>query len=288
MTPGDLLVFSTYIVALFKPVRIMARLSARMSKASASAERIREILDTEPDIQDIPNAIIPKRIKGNIVFENVTFRYDDGTKPILQGISFRLSAGRKIALVGASGAGKSTITNLVLRLYDAESGRVLIDGVDVRRYKREALRQHIGIVQQTSLLFGASIRENIAYGKLDATKREIETAAKLAGIHDYIMSLENGYEEILGERGSTLSGGQRQRLCLARAVIKEPSILIMDEPTSALDPASEAEFVQRLPRWSEAAPCSSSPTSSRLSKTQISSSYCATAALSKAARTRPS
>ena len=246
MTPGDLLVFSTYIVALFKPVRIMARLSARMSKASASTERIREILDTEPDIQDIPDAIVPKRIKGNIIFDNVTFRYDDGPNAVLDGVSFKINAGRKIALVGASGAGKSTITNLVLRLYDAESGRVLIDGIDVRRYKREALRQHIGIVQQTSLLFGASIRENIAYGKLAATQREIEAAARLAGIHDFIMTLENGYDEILGERGSTLSGGQRQRICLARAVIKEPAILIMDEPTSALDPASEAEIRSAL------------------------------------------
>lgn len=241
MTPGDLLVFSTYIVALFKPVRIMARLSARITKASASAERIREILDTEPDIIDAPEAIKPDRIQGAIAFKNVVFSYAADSGHVISGVDFQVKPGTKVALVGASGAGKSTLVNLLLRLYDPAAGRILIDGVDLKKYNREHLRQHIGYVQQNTLLFGASFRENISYGKLDASQQEIEDAAKAVGLHDFICSLPKGYDEELGERGAILSGGQRQRLSLARAIIKNPAIMIMDEPTSALDGASEAE-----------------------------------------------
>jgi ATP-binding cassette, subfamily B, bacterial len=239
LTPGDLLVFTSYIANMYKPVRAMARLSARISRASASVDRISEILEIEPEIQDAPDAVEAKHLRGEIVFENVSFGYDPG-KLILKNVSFRVPAGKRVALVGSSGAGKSTIANLILRLYDAVEGRVLIDGVDVRQYQKESLRREIGVVLQDTVLFGISVRENIAYGKPDASDEEIEQAAREVHAHDFIGRLPEGYDEVLGEGGGTLSGGQRQRICLARALIKHPSILIMDEPTSAVDSDSEA------------------------------------------------
>lgn len=239
MTPGDLLVFAAYVTNMYKPVKNMARLSARMSKASASAERINDILEIEPEISDPPDAIAAKTLRGNITFENVSFSYDGGSQ-VLKDVSFSIPAGQRVALVGASGAGKSTIANLIIRLYDPTAGRVLIDGVDVRHYQRESLRHQIGVVLQETLLFGTTIRENIAYGRPDATDFEIVAAARNVYADEFIESLPEGYDEILGEGGSTLSGGQRQRICLARALIKRPGILIMDEPTSAVDAESEA------------------------------------------------
>jgi ATP-binding cassette, subfamily B, bacterial len=239
LTPGDLLVFTSYITNMYKPVRAMARLSARISRASASVDRISEILEIEPDIQDAPDAVEAKHFRGEIVFENVSFGYEPG-KMILKNASFRIPAGKRVALVGSSGAGKSTIANLILRLYDAVEGRVLIDGVDVRQYQKESLRREIGVVLQDTVLFGISVRENIAYGKPDASIEEIERAAREVHAHDFIERLPEGYDEVLGEGGGTISGGQRQRICLARALIKRPSILIMDEPTSAVDADSEA------------------------------------------------
>ncbi len=239
MTPGDLLVFVAYIREIYKPVRTVARLSARTSRAAVSAERISEILEIEPEITDLPDAIEARNLRGEIEFRNVSFGYEPG-KPILKNISFHLPAGRRIALVGASGAGKSTIANLILRLYDTTEGSVLIDGWDVRRYQRESLRHEIGVVLQDTILFGTTVRENIAYGKPDATDEEIRQAAREVHADDFIERLPDGYDEVLGEGGSTISGGQRQRICLARALVKRPSILIMDEPTSAVDADSEA------------------------------------------------
>ncbi|HEX6828577.1 MAG TPA: ABC transporter ATP-binding protein [Burkholderiales bacterium] len=240
MTPGELLVFTAYVSSIYKPVKSTARLSTRISRASVSAERINEILEIEPEITDAPDAIEAKHLAGDIEFRNVSFGYEPGM-PILRNVSFRVPAGKRVALVGASGAGKSTIANLILRLYDAqEGGSVLIDGVDVRRYHRESLRREIGVVLQDTVLFGTSVRENIAYGKPDATDEEIERAAREVYAHDFIAALPEGYDEVLGEGGGTLSGGRRQRICLARALIKRPSILIMDEPTSAVDADSEA------------------------------------------------
>jgi ATP-binding cassette, subfamily B, bacterial len=239
MTPGDLLVFVSYVTNMYKPVRTMARLASRMFRATASAERINEILEIEPEILDAPDAIEARGLRGDIRFENVSFGYE-ADRPILNNVSFHIPAGKRVALVGASGAGKSTIANLIIRLYDAAAGRVLIDGVDVRRYQRESLRREVGVVLQDTILFGTTIRENIAYGKPDASDREIEHAARQVHAHEFIAKLENGYDEVLGEGGATLSGGQRQRLCLARALVKHPSVLIMDEPTSAVDAESEA------------------------------------------------
>jgi ABC-type multidrug transport system fused ATPase/permease subunit len=239
VTPGDLLVFVSYVTTMYKPVKNMARLSARMSKASVSAERINEILEIEPEIRDDPDAIEARGLKGDIRFEHVSFGYEPG-KPILDDVSFHVPAGKRVALVGSSGAGKSTIANLIIRLYDASSGRVLIDGTDVRRFQRESLRREVGVVLQDTVLFGTTIRENICYGKPEATDEEIEHAARQVHAHDFIAKLPDGYDEVLGEGGATISGGQRQRICLARALVKHPSILIMDEPTSAVDADSEA------------------------------------------------
>lgn len=242
MTPGDLLVFTSYLTNMYKPIRNLVKLSTKFSKAMVSAQRITEILEIEPEIQDLPNAIEAYHLKGEIVFQDVSFNYREG-KDVLKRVSFSIFPGQKIALIGASGAGKSTIANLILRLYDPQRGIILIDGVDIKGYKRESLRREIGIVLQDSILFGATIRENISYGKPQATQEEIEEAAQHAHAHDFILHLPDGYDTVLGERGSTLSGGQRQRISLARAIIKQPSILILDEPTSAVD-AESARLIQ--------------------------------------------
>ena len=237
MTPGDLLVFLSYGHSLYKPLRHLSSLSVKFSRAMVSAKRVADILEMEPEIRDLPDARRASALRGDIAFNQVTFGYERN-RNVLQGMSCHIKAGQKVALVGSSGAGKSTIVNLILRLYEPQSGSITIDGIDSAEYNRESLRQHIGIVLQDTVLFGASIAENISYGKPNATRDEIERAAALAYAHDFIAALPNGYDTILGERGGTLSGGQRQRICLARAIIKQPSILILDEPTSAMDPAS--------------------------------------------------
>jgi ABC-type multidrug transport system fused ATPase/permease subunit len=239
MTPGDLLIFAAYVTGLYKPVTNISKLSARFSQAWVSAERVGELLSVQPDIQDHRAAIKADNLRGDILFEHVSFGYQKDNL-VIHDVSFQVRQGQKVALVGGSGAGKSTIVLLLLRLYEPESGRICIDGVDLSGYQRESLRQEIGIVLQDTLLFAASVAENISYGKPDATLAEIEEAARLAQAHEFIMSLPERYETIIGDRGATLSGGQRQRICLARAIIKQPSILILDEPTSAVDPASAA------------------------------------------------
>ncbi len=245
MTPGDVLVFTAYLNELYKPLRNLAKTSTRFSRAVVSMQRISEIFDTEPETWDSESSIAATQLKGAIHFENVSFDYGDGKK-VLDDISFTIAPGQHVALVGASGAGKSTVANLLLRFYHAQSGAVTIDDINIEQYQRATLRREIGIVIQDSLLFGASIRENIAYGKPNATLAEIEAAARQAYAHDFINALPQGYDTIIGERGSTLSGGQRQRLCLARAIINQPSILILDEPTSAVDNESAALIHQAV------------------------------------------
>jgi ATP-binding cassette, subfamily B, bacterial len=247
MTPGNVLVFASYMNSIYGPIRNLAKLSSRLSRASVSAGRIASILEVEPDVQDSPDAIDATDVKGSIVFDNVCFDYGDG-KPVLKNISLKVSPGEQVALLGRSGSGKSTLTSLILRFYDPRAGSVSIDGVDLRRYRRETLRREIGIVLQDSLLFGTTVRENIAYGKLDATMNEIVAAAKAANAHDFIMELENGYETIISERGVNLSGGQRQRIAIARTFVRNVPILILDEPMTGLDVESEAAVRDALRR----------------------------------------
>lgn len=245
MSPGEVLVFVAYVKSIYKPVRDLVKLSTKLSKAMVSAQRIAELLDVEPEIQDARHVTIAGKLRGEIVFKNVSFRYEED-QTILRNISFTIAPGQRVALVGASGAGKSSIASLILRLYDPQQGVIMIDGVNLKDYQRQSLRRQIGLVLQDSTLFGATIRENIAYGKPEATLAEIEMAARQAQAHDFITALPEGYDTVVGEMGCTLSGGQRQRIAIARALIKQPSILILDEPTSALDAESEAQVQEAL------------------------------------------
>ena len=247
MLPGDLVLVVGYLTNMYKPIRQLAKLSTDFSKAMASAERISEILDIEPEIVDLPDALPAKGLTGEIVFRDVSFDYGDG-RDVLRNVSFAVSPGQRLALVGVSGAGKSTIVSLILRLYEPQRGAILIDGRDIRQYRRTSLRRHIGLVLQQSILFGATIRENIAYGKPRATSQEIEAAARAANADEFIRELEHGYDTVIGERGATLSGGQRQRIAIARALIRDAPILILDEPMTGLDGESEGKVREALDR----------------------------------------
>jgi len=247
MLPGELVLVVGYLTNMYKPIRSLAKLSTDLSKAMASAERISDVLDIEPEIQDPPHAIEAQRLKGEIVFEGVSFDYGDG-KDVLRQVSFAGSPGQRVALVGASGAGKSTIVSLILRLYEPQEGRILIDGVDIRQYRRDSLRRQIGLVLQQSILFGATIRENIAYGSPEANLDRIVAAARAANADEFIRELEDGYDTVIGERGATLSGGQRQRIAIARALIRDAPILILDEPMTGLDVESEGKVREALDR----------------------------------------
>ena len=240
ITPGTLILFITYLKFVFRPMRQVAKYVTKLSRATASGERVMEILDTAPEIKDRPDAISAPPIRGQIQFDNVSFSYDENT-PILSNISFSVAPGERVALVGSSGSGKSTIISLLLRLYDPQEGRILIDGRDILDFKVDSIRQQIGVVLQESLLFAVSIRDNIAYGGLDADENAIENAARLANAHTFINNLENGYDTVIGERGATLSGGQLQRIAIARAAIREAPIMILDEPTLGLDNVNRRE-----------------------------------------------
>jgi ATP-binding cassette, subfamily B, bacterial len=247
MMPGELVLLMTYVSNIYKPIRNLAKMSIDFSKVSASAERIAEILEVEPEIQDLPDAIDADRIRGDISFSNVSFDYGDG-KEVLSGVSFDVRSGERLALVGLSGAGKSTIASLLLRLYEAEGGIIRIDGMDLKRFRRESFRRQVGVVLQQSVLFGATVRENIAYGKPDASEEEILAAARAASADEFIRELEDGYDAVIGERGVTLSAGQRQRIAIARAVIRNPRILILDEPMTGLDVENESRVREALDR----------------------------------------
>ena len=243
MSIGDIQAFVGYVTFMLWPVQDLARVYASMQQAVASAERVFSLMDAEPQIVDRPNATDPGTIRGDIVFENVDFAYDDG-KPVINDMNLTIKAGDTIALVGPTGAGKSTLVNLVCRFYEPTGGRILINGQDYTSMTLHSIQSRIGMVLQTPHLFSGSIADNIRYGRLDATDDEVIDAAKLAGAHDFITLLDKGYEEQVGEGGVLLSVGQKQLISLARAVLAKPEIFIMDEATSSVDTLTEA-LIQR-------------------------------------------
>ena len=249
LTIGDLLIFMAYLRDIYRPLRHFSKITANLQKAAASGERLATVLDADVGIKDAPNAIPIDRVKGQVVFDNVSFAYPSAPdQPILAGVTLRADPGQVVALVGATGAGKSTIASILLRFYDVTAGRVLLDGIDLRQVRLEDLRRQLAIVPQESVLFVRSVRDNIGYGRPDATDAEIVAAAKAANADDFIRRLPKGYDTVVGERGSTLSGGQRQRIAIARALLCDAPILILDEPTAALDAESEGLVMGALER----------------------------------------
>lgn len=244
MEASDLAMYALYIGIFISPIQILVELTEMMQKGLSGFRRFLEVVETEPDIVDAADAKPLKNVKGNVCYEDVSFHYSDDDTPVLLHVSFEIPAGKSIALVGPSGSGKTTICSLLPRFYDVTEGRVTIDGNDVRKLTLESLRSQIGLVSQDVYLFGGSIKDNIAYGKPDATMDEIVDAAKKANIHDFIMELPDKYDTFVGERGTRLSGGQKQRISIARVFLKNPPVLILDEATSALDNESE-RFIQK-------------------------------------------
>lgn len=244
MEASDLAMYALYIGIFISPIQILVELTEMMQKGLSGFRRFLEVVETEPDIVDAADAKPLKNVKGNVCYEDVSFHYSDDDTQVLSHVSFEIPAGKSIALVGPSGSGKTTICSLLPRFYDVTEGRVTIDGNDVRKLTLESLRSQIGLVSQDVYLFGGSIKDNIAYGKPDATMDEIVDAAKKANIHDFIMELPDKYDTFVGERGTRLSGGQKQRISIARVFLKNPPVLILDEATSALDNESE-RFIQK-------------------------------------------
>ena len=244
MESADLAMYALYIGIFISPIQILVELTEMMQKGLSGFRRFLDVVETEPEIVDAEDAEPLENIKGHVRYEHVSFHYNDDDSLILDDVSFDIQAGKSIALVGASGSGKTTICSLLPRFYDVSEGRITIDGKDVRKLTLQSLREQIGLVQQDVYLFCGSIRENIAYGRPDASMEEIIEAAKKANIHEFIMELPDGYETFVGERGTRLSGGQKQRISIARVFLKNPPILILDEATSALDNESE-RFIQQ-------------------------------------------
>ena len=246
-TAGSLVAFLAYAVNISNPIKRITRVSGNIQKALAAAQRVFDVLDLREEVQDLPDAKALPAVTGNVSFEHVTFSYNAGDE-ILHDLSFEAKPGQAIGLVGPSGAGKSTVASLLPRFYDCDAGTIRIDGTDIRHVTLDSLRNQVGIVPQETILFNGSVYDNILYGRLDATKEEIEAAAKAANAHDFIMELPEGYNTMLGDRGVNISGGQRQRIAIARAILKDPRILILDEATSALDTESERVVQEALNR----------------------------------------
>ena len=246
MEAADLAMYALYIGIFISPIQILVELTEMMQKGLSGFRRFLDVVETEPEIVNAPDAEPLENVKGEVEYKNVSFHYSDDDTPVLDRVSFKIPAGRSIALVGPSGSGKTTICSLLPRFYDVTGGVITIDGQDVRKLTLESLRSQIGLVQQDVYLFCGSIRENIAYGKPGASMEEIIDAAKKANIHEFIMSLPDGYDSFVGERGTRLSGGQKQRISIARVFLKNPPILILDEATSALDNESERWIQQSL------------------------------------------
>lgn len=247
ITAGSLVAFLTYAVNISNPIKRLTRVIGNIQKALAAAQRVFMIIDMPEEIVEANNARLLPQVQGKVEFQNVTFAYNE-KGDVIKDLSFTVAPGEVIAIVGPSGAGKSTIANLLPRFYDVNKGDIKIDGYSVREVTLNSLREQVGIVPQETMLFNGSVYDNILYGRLDATREEIETAAKAANAHDFIMQLSDGYETKLGDRGVNLSGGQRQRIAIARAILKNPRILILDEATSALDTESERIVQEALDR----------------------------------------
>jgi ATP-binding cassette subfamily B protein len=251
LTLGDYQSFNLYLIYIFFPLGQLGFIISLLAQAAASASRIFEILDAKNDVTDAPDARELPAIQGHVTFQNVTFRYFGSGDPVLQSVNFEAKPGQTIALLGGTGSGKTTIINLIPRFYDVSEGSVLIDGHDVKAVTLDSLRSQIGIVLQETNLFSGTIRDNIAFGRTDATLDEVMDAAKAAAAHDFIMSFPDGYDTPVGERGSTLSGGQKQRLAIARALLLNPRLLILDDSTSAVDLKTESAIQKALDRLME-------------------------------------
>ncbi len=250
LTTGALVAFTTYLAQLASPVRAIGRVIPAIAMASAAGERIFAILDQSPEVRDAPNALSIPPLQGHVRFEDVSLAYD-GRRPAVSGLSFEARPGQVVALLGATGAGKSTVTYLIGRFYDPTSGRVTIDGYDLRQVKRASLRRQIGVVLQETVLFSDTVRENIAFGRPAAGEDEIVAAAQAAQAHNFILEMPAGYDTPVGERGVSLSGGQKQRLAIARALLTDPRILILDDATASVDTATEQAIQTALDRLME-------------------------------------
>jgi ATP-binding cassette subfamily B protein len=251
LTIGEWQKFSLYLIYIFLPMGQLGFIISLMAQASASAERIFEILDAKNDVENKPDAVVLPEVNGRVEFKDVTFRYFNSGEAVLKNINLSAEPGQTIALLGSTGSGKTTIINLIPRFYDVSQGQVLVEGYDVRDVTIESLRGQIGIVLQETTLFSGTIRENIAFGRPDATDEDIFAAAKAAAAHDFIVSFPEGYDTPVGERGSTLSGGQKQRVAIARALLLDPHILILDDSTSSVDLNTEYEIQKALDRLME-------------------------------------
>jgi ABC-type multidrug transport system fused ATPase/permease subunit len=247
MTIGSLTVFLAYLAKFFKPVQDLAKMSNTLAQTAVAMERVQTILDTQAMVPESADGREPGTLTGAITFDHVVFGYDPAS-PVLKGVNFSIAPGQLVGVVGATGGGKSTVVSLIPRFYDPGAGRVLIDSVDLREYKLQGLRSQIGFVLQDTVLFRGTVRDNIAYGRPDASEDEIVAAAKLANADEFITRMPKGYDSLIGERGLTLSGGQRQRIGIARAIIRDAPILILDEPTAALDTESEKLVIDALER----------------------------------------
>ena len=239
MSSGDIVAFILYVQTLLTTVRRIVEFTEQFQRGMTGIERFTEIMDQDIEIFDDEDAVDLENVKGKIEIKDVSFKYNNNSENVLNNISFTINPGQKVALVGPSGGGKTTLCNLIPRFYDVEDGEILVEGIDVRKIKLQSLRSNIGMVQQDVYLFSGTVRENILYGKPDATEQEVIDAAKAAGAYEFIMNLENGFDTYVGERGVMLSGGQKQRISIARVFLKNPPILILDEATSALDNKSE-------------------------------------------------
>ncbi|MEG1345283.1 MAG: ABC transporter ATP-binding protein, partial [Acidaminococcaceae bacterium] len=247
ITAGSLVAFLVYAVNISNPIKRLTRVVGNIQRALAAAQRVFDIIDLQEEVEEIKGAQVLPQVQGDVVFDKVSFAYNP-EEPVLENLQFHAHAGEVVAIVGPSGAGKSTIANLLPRFYDVTGGKILIDGHNVADVTLNSLREQVGIVPQETILFNGTLFDNILYGRLEATREEVEAAAKAANAHNFISELPAGYETMLGDRGVNLSGGQRQRISIARAILKDPRILVLDEATSALDTESERVVQEALDR----------------------------------------